>query len=140
MKRILAIALLVASASCADALPTGTEARPPEAPSLSYQATDGCTGVICGPVHIYIDGPQMYNFTWTASPTSGTAPYSYSWEIHYDLWGSGGVGTNSSSVTFGVNGSDYHFDLEVTVRDAYNSVVHNDVQRVMVCDTPVFIC
>lgn len=140
MKRLLALVLLATAASCADALPTETAVQPPTTPSMYYESADGCNGVICGPVYIYIDGPQMYDFTWTASPTSGTPPYSYSWEIHYDLWGSGGVGTNSPSITFGVNGTDYHFDLEVTVKDAYNTTVHNDRHRVIVCDTPTFIC
>jgi hypothetical protein len=140
MKRLLALVLLAAAASCGDALPTETAVQPPSAPSLDYQSTDSCNGVICGPVWIYIDGPQMYDFYWTATPTSGTPPYSYSWKIHYDLWGSGAVGTNSPSLTFGVNGTDYHFDLELTVKDAYNTTVHHDWHRVLVCDTPTYFC
>lgn len=137
MRRLLPLAVLLLVAGCSDAIPTEPGAQPPP-PSMSYEVVESCTDTICGPVYIYIDGPQMYNFSWSSTPTQGTAPYSYAWTIHYDLWGSGAVGTNSSSVSFGVNGSDGHFYLQVAVRDAYNTLVHNDWHRVLVCDTPMF--
>ena len=138
MNRRFALTLVaILGAGCSDGRITAPSLEPP-AEARRDLVNEGCTGIICGPNYIYLSSPSMQYFTWTADPTAGTAPYTYSWRIHYDLWGSGPVGGNSPSVFFGVNNTDYHFSLEVTVRDASSTIVHNEWHRVLVCDTPSF--
>jgi hypothetical protein len=137
MNRFFALILVILGSGCGDGRILEPTLAPPAEAQRNF-VNEGCTGIICGPNYIYIESSGTEFFTWTAYPTAGTPPYTYSWEIHYDLWGSGAVGGNSPSVYFGVGNTDYHFSLEVTVRDAYNTVVHNDWHRVLVCDTPTF--
>lgn len=137
MKRLFALTFVALVAGCGGDGVTNPAVKPPAEPREDI-VNESCSGIICGPSYIYLESDGMQVFTWTAYPSEGTAPYSYSWKIHYDLWGSGPVGGNSASVSFGVNNTDYHFDLEVTVRDATNAIVHSDWHRVLVCDTPTF--
>jgi hypothetical protein len=75
------------------------------------------------PLGAAIDGPSFINqlgsYRWTAATAGGVAPLSYRWEINFLLrptWG--GIGTNSSSVSFMVSPDDGSFDLRLTVTSA----------------------
>ena len=75
------------------------------------------------PLAAFIDGPsyidQLGSYGWTATTVGGVAPLRYRWEINYLLrptWG--GIGTNSSSVSFMVSPDDGSFQLRLTVTSA----------------------